>query len=606
MPVFEIKAPDGAVSRVPLRKRITSFGSAADCDVVLDDRDVEAIHCQIHFDGRGFYLAPIDDATVFVNGRRKRKHQLSDGETVTVGATELRFVLLDHGEDPLTPAEVANGEAAHPADVAAYERLTAFSNRLLGTYELPELLEELMDAVIAVTGASKGFLVLFEENEPRVRVARNLKSENIDDAIEHLSDSIVAKVVRTKRPLFVSDALNDEEFSSSKSILRLNVSSVMCTPLMDKDSLMGLIYVGSDTIAQLFDDRTLKILTVFTAQASLIVKNALLINELRGDKALLSKRIDKMRFGRIIGSCPAMREVFRKLEKVATTDISVLITGETGTGKELIAAEIHERSSRAKGPFVTINCGAIPENLLESELFGHVKGAFTGAVANKRGKFHVADGGTLFLDEIGELPGQLQVKLLRALQEKTVVRVGDTRPERVDIRFLAATNKDLAEEIKHGRFREDLYYRLNVVNIQLPPLRERGDDVMIIARYLFQRYTEEFSASVKGFSPNASVAIRRYAWPGNIRQLENHIKKAVVLAEKALLSPADLGLTSDDLPPILPLAQAKDEFQRRYINEVLARNSGNRTKTARDLGVDPRTIFRHLEREEELRRTATE
>jgi transcriptional regulator with PAS, ATPase and Fis domain len=313
----------------------------------------------------------------------------------------------------------------------------------------------------------------------------------------------------------------------------------------------------------------------------------------------LSEQIEQMRFGDIIGSCAAMQEVFKKVQKVATTDISVLITGETGTGKELIAREIHRRSGRAKGPFITINCGAIPESLLESELFGHVKGAFTGAVANKPGKFHAADRGTIFLDEIGEMPAALQVKLLRVLQEKVVVRVGENRPEPVDIRVLTATHRNLDEEIKHSRFREDLYYRLNVVNIHLPPLRDRGEDVMVIAKYLLHRYSQEFGGTVKGLSPNAVIAIRKFGWPGNIRQLENHIKKACVLADKALLGPEDLGLTADVLPAILPLSDAKEKFQREYINQVLELNNGNRTKTARDLGVDPRTIFRHLEKEDD-------
>jgi transcriptional regulator with PAS, ATPase and Fis domain len=292
-----------------------------------------------------------------------------------------------------------------------------------------------------------------------------------------------------------------------------------------------------------------------------------------------------------------MQSVFRKVEKISPTDISVMITGETGTGKELIAREIHNRSPRTGKPFITINCGAIPENLLESELFGHVKGSFTGAVANKQGKFQAADGGTLFLDEIGEMPIELQVKLLRAIQEKVVSRVGDTRPETCDIRILAATNRDLEKEIAGGRFREDLYYRLNVVAVELPPLRVRGDDVLVIARYLLSRYSREYDAKVKGFSPNAAVAIRKHNWPGNIRELENRIKKAIVLCESTVIGPDDLGLTGDVLPQILTLAEAKDKFQRDYINEVLALNNGNRTKTARDLGVDPRTVFRHLEKE---------
>jgi transcriptional regulator with PAS, ATPase and Fis domain len=291
-----------------------------------------------------------------------------------------------------------------------------------------------------------------------------------------------------------------------------------------------------------------------------------------------------------------MREVFRRIERVAGTDISVLVSGETGTGKEVVAREIHRRSPRVDGPFVAVNCGAIPEALLESELFGHLKGSFTGATANRQGKFQAANGGTLFLDEIGEMPGALQVKLLRAIQDRAVTPVGDARSEAVDIRIIAASNRVLEDEIKRGTFREDLYYRLNVVSIRLPPLRERLEDVPVIAKFFLQKYAREFSSRVRGFTPAALLALKKYAWPGNIRELENRVKKAVVLAEKALVGPEDLDLRPDSLDPILPLAQAKEEFQKRYINEVLERNGGNRTKTAKDLDVDPRTVFRHLER----------
>jgi transcriptional regulator with PAS, ATPase and Fis domain len=323
----------------------------------------------------------------------------------------------------------------------------------------------------------------------------------------------------------------------------------------------------------------------------------MLLNALRADKEKLVAELKDKRFGEIIGACSSMMEVFRKLQKVATTDISVLITGETGTGKELIAREIHRRSNRATGPFVVINCGAIPENLIESELFGHVRGAFTGAVASRPGKFQAANGGTLFLDEIGELPLSLQVKLLRALQERVVFRVGESKPEKVDIRVVAATNRVLEEEIRAGRFRKDLYYRLNVVNIYLPPLRERGDDVLIIARALLSKHAEELGSHVQGLTPQALAGIKKSPWPGNIRQLENRIKKALVLCDKTLLTPEDLDLGKEAESLILPLEKAKEEFQRKYVLDVLERNNGNRTQTARDLGVDPRTIFRYLERE---------
>jgi transcriptional regulator with GAF, ATPase, and Fis domain len=462
-----------------------------------------------------------------------------------------------------------------------------------------------MDAVIEITNADKGFLILMEDNDLDVKVARNLKRENIADAVSQLSDSIVAKVVKHKRPVIISDAMNDDEFAQAKSVMNLKLTSVICVPLLERGNLIGLIYVGNSSIVDLFTQDTLSVLTIFAAQASLIVAHALLLDELQHDNRQLHDKLEKMRFGEIVGTSPGMQEVFRKIEKVAGTDISVLITGETGTGKELIAREIHQRSLRKEKPFITINCGAIPENLLESELFGHVKGAFTGAVSNKQGKFHAADSGTLFLDEIGEMPLSLQVKILRAIQEKIVVRVGDTRPEAVDIRIVAATNRELEGEIRGGRFREDLYYRLNVVNLHLPPLRDRGEDVLVIARYLLSRYTKEYDARVKGFSPNAGVAIRKYAWPGNIREMENRIKKAIVLAEGTVIGPDDLGLTGDALPEILPLSDAKDKFQREYINEVLALNNGNRTKTARDLGVDPRTIFRHLEKEDTTRQNGS-
>jgi transcriptional regulator with GAF, ATPase, and Fis domain len=592
MPSLRITLPGKGPKVFHLYKKITSIGSGEENDIVVPDPLLADSHAHVHFDGRDFNVTSIDKhGDLHVNGKKRKKHRLVHQDVMKIGTTELTFSLYD---EPVTDEEAAKTLEA----LNSYRKLFEFSEKLLAKYDLPELLEQLMDSVVAITNADKGFLILLEGNELRVKVARNLKRENLADALQHLSDSIVEKVVKTKKAVIVSDALHDQEFSNAMSVMSLKLSSVMCVPLLERGNLLGVLYVGNDSVAQLFDESHLEVLTIFAAQASLIIRNALLVNELKLDNKLLSEQIEQMRFGDIIGSCAAMQEVFKKVQKVATTDISVLITGETGTGKELIAREIHRRSGRAKGPFVTINCGAIPESLLESELFGHVKGAFTGAVANKPGKFHAADRGTIFLDEIGEMPLNLQVKLLRVLQEKVVVRVGENRPEAVDIRVLTATNRNLEEEIKGSRFREDLYYRLNVVNIHLPPLRDRGEDVMVIAKYLLHRYAQEFGGMVKGYSPNAVIAVRKFGWPGNIRQLENHIKKACVLADKALLGPEDMGLTADVLPAILPLADAKEKFQREYINQILELNNGNRTKTARDLGVDPRTIFRHLEKED--------
>ena len=596
MATLKIQIPGKGAKVYRIHKKITSLGRSAEADVALPDAQLADSHAHIHFDGQDFNLGTTErDAEIFVNGKKRAKHRLMHEDRIRLGGIELEFSLYDQ---PVSEPDGGDGEAANAAELASYRKLYEFSGKLMASYDLPTLLDQLLDVMIQVSNADKGFLVLIESGEPVVKAARNLRRETISDAVRQLSDSILERVVKTHKPLIISDALRDEEFKNSLSVVNLKLTSVMCVPLLEKGNMLGLIYVGNDNVAQLFDQSHLEVMTVFAAQASLLVRNALLVNDLKLDNRSLQNRIEQIRFGEILGSSPRMQEVFRKVQKVAATDISVLVTGETGTGKELIARELHSRSPRAKHPFITINCGAIPENLLESELFGHVRGAFTGAVSNKAGRFQAADHGTLFLDEIGEMPLQLQVKILRALQEKVVVRVGDTRSETVDIRIIAATNRDLEAEIKAGRFREDLYYRLNVVHLHLPPLRDRGDDIVVLARYMVGRYAPEYGNTVRGLTPNAIASIKRHRWPGNIRELENRIKKAVVLADKALLGPEDLDLSPDDLPTILPLADAKEKFQRDYINEVLTLNNGNRTKTARDLGVDPRTIFRHLEKGE--------
>ncbi len=576
---------------IQLFKRITTIGCGAECDVHIPEKDLADVHAHIHFDGKNFNISCLGKGQeIKVNRKKIKAHRLAHKDKIQLGDAEVIFHLYDEPAEEISDVEAVQLEA--------YGKMVAFSRKLVGKDSLDDLLTALLDAVIELTRADKGMLILLEGGSLQVKAARNLKKENIADAVEKVSDSIVARVVQSKEPLIVSDALNDEEFKTSASVINLKLCSVMAAPLMEKGDLFGILYVGNDNVVNLFEEGSLEVLTVFAGQASLLVQNAILLDELKLDNQELTERLERMRFGEIIGACEAMKDVFRKIEKVAPTDISVLVSGDTGTGKELVAQRIHALSNRENGPFVTINCGAIPENLLESELFGHVKGAFTGAVATRQGRFQAADCGTLFLDEIGELSPQLQVKLLRALQEKTVTKVGDTRSETVDIRIISASNRNLEQEIEAGRFREDLFYRINVVRLQLPPLKDRGDDLPTIAKYLLSKYTAEFGSKVKGFTPASMVAMRKYTWPGNIRQLENRIKKAVVLADKIHLGPEDLDLKPEDIEPVMPLTRAKEEFQRRYIAEVLVRNNGNRTKTARDLGVDPRTIFRHLEKME--------
>ena len=589
---------EGSPRLFAITKPVFTIGRSEGNDVMLRESGVLNHHAQIVYTGRDFQLEELDrGAEIQINGKRKRRARLVDGDRLTLGEAHVGFSMFS---EPVRNASAA--ERQQPVnDVAGLRKLFEFSERLMTRGTVDELLEALLDGVIQVTGAARGAVLLVdpgegEVTEPRVRASRNVQR----DALEGpggVSDSIVRHVVETKRPLLVSDALSDTTFGQSESVLALRLSSVMCAPLVNQGEAMGVLYVGNDEIKSLFERGQLDLLVIFAAQASLILQNAMLLAALREDKQKLAKELSDKRFGEIIGACPSMLEVFRKIKKVAGTDISVLVTGETGTGKELIAHELHVRSNRSEGPFVTVNCGAIPENLIESELFGHVKGAFTGAIASRTGKFQQANGGTLFLDEIGELAPTLQVKLLRALQERVVFRVGDSKAEKCDIRVIAATNRNLEEMIVTGEFREDLYYRLNVVNLWLPPLRERGEDVFIIAKALLGKYADELNSSVKGYSPSALTAIRRYQWPGNIRQLENRIKKALVLCDRTLLNPEDLDLGPEAQAPIVPLEKAKEDFQRQYVMEVLERNNGNRTQTARDLGVDPRTVFRYLERE---------
>jgi transcriptional regulator with GAF, ATPase, and Fis domain len=641
MPILKWFPPQGQPRTFVLHKPVSTIGRALGNDVAVEASGVAETHVQVLFDGRDFNLEEVDkQADILINGKKKRRARLVHGDRLTLGDAELSFSVFDEPQKVArggpAPQEGGTGLSDTQLEVhnqlAGLRKLYEFSEKLMTMKEIDALLEAMLDAVIDVTGAEKGLILLNDDtslsafarqasapaarpgeagaaredgaaktsDRPSgwsMRAARNVRGEAIAEATGAISDSIVRKVVETGRPVIVSDALTDSQFKTSESVLALQLSSVMCAPLVSQGHVQGVLYVGNDRVKGLFARNQLDVLSIFASQASLILQNALLLNALRADKEKLVAELSDKRFGEIIGACPSMMEVYRKLQKVATTDISVLITGETGTGKELIAREIHRRSGRATGPFVVINCGAIPENLIESELFGHVRGAFTGAIASRPGKFQAASGGTLFLDEIGELPLSLQVKLLRALQERIVFRVGDSKPEKVDIRVVAATNRVLEDEIRAGRFREDLYYRLNVVNIFLPPLRERGDDVLIIAKALLSKHADELAPHVQGFSPPALAAIKKNPWPGNIRQLENRIKKALVLCDKALLGPEDLDLTKDAESPILPLEKAKEEFQRKYVLEVLERNSGNRTQTARDLGVDPRTIFRYLERE---------
>ncbi|MCG8425792.1 MAG: sigma-54 dependent transcriptional regulator [Chromatiales bacterium] len=298
----------------------------------------------------------------------------------------------------------------------------------------------------------------------------------------------------------------------------------------------------------------------------------------------------------IVGDCPKMRDLFRKIQKVANIDLTVLIRGESGTGKELTAQAIHELSNRSDKPFVTVNCGALPKELIQSELFGHEKGAFTGADKQRIGRIEAANEGTIFLDEIGDLPLEQQVNLLRFLQEKTITRIGSHEEHLIDTRVIAATNVDLEKAVEAGQFREDLYYRLNVLRLETPPLRERAEDIELLANFIFKRFAEEQNKQLVGFSRQALDAIKSYEWPGNVRELVNRIQGAVVMSEGKLIGPKELGL---DLPApntkLMTLAAARAAAEKQAIETTLGVTRNNVSQTARRLKISRVTLYRLME-----------
>ncbi len=333
------------------------------------------------------------------------------------------------------------------------------------------------------------------------------------------------------------------------------------------------------------------------AEFRVIVDRALHLKKLESE-IILPAGGERLITHEIVGKCSQMLAVFDIIKRTSKTDATILIHSESGTGKELVAKAIHFQSPRRENPFVVINCGAIPENLLESELFGHEKGAFTGAHVQRVGKFELAKHGTVFLDEIGELSLALQVKLLRVLQEREIERVGGRGSIPLDVRIIAATNKDLEHEVEMGNFRTDLFYRLSVITLGLPPLRDRGGDIMILARHFLERCREEYNSNVRGFSSEAIKLIQAYHWPGNVRELENKVRRAVIMARKPLIIPEDLNLKASRSDSRLLLREQVAEFESACIREALSRNAGNVSRTAQQLGVNRTTFYDMLHRYE--------
>lgn len=330
-------------------------------------------------------------------------------------------------------------------------------------------------------------------------------------------------------------------------------------------------------------------------ELKVMIRRALHIHQLQ-QRVQRVDQAERNGFHGVVGASKVMKDIIRFIERIAASDISVLICGESGTGKEVVAQAIHLQSQRNKNPFVVVNCGAIPENLLESELFGHEKGAFTGAHAQKRGKFELAHTGTLFLDEIGELAPALQVKLLRFLQDRKIERVGGTLPIEVDVRIIAATNRDLKRDMENHTFREDLYYRLKVVPLDMPPLRERKEDIVPLAQYFLKRLCREHRKPPMTLSTEAEGALLMHPWPGNVRELENLISRSVVLSPRPVLKPSDLGFALDQIPTDVNLKFAKKAIEMDFVKKALSRNHGVVSRAARELGISRVNLYELIEK----------
>jgi transcriptional regulator with GAF, ATPase, and Fis domain len=536
------------------------------------------------------------------------------------GASDLRDRLIASRSIIDLPKVTDRVEDDPASALRIYKALSPLSTRV----EMTDALEAVVDAAFQLLPRATHVSVLLRSDSDKdrftVALARQRdgrprrapssgegSSAKPADPIR-ASRAVLRRVLEDRAAILTANAA--EELSTSESIMGGQILSIVAVPLWRSDEITGLIQADNRDSAGMFTESDLEVSLLLGAHAALALDNAGLVSrlrvaeeKLRGENRYLKRREEKRRFESIIGTSQAMRDVLSQLEKVLDTRATVCIEGETGTGKELIASGIHYQSRRNDKLFVAQNCAALPENLLESELFGHKKGAFTSADSDKKGLFEIADGGTLFLDEVGEMPLTLQAKLLRTLQEGTIRPVGSTTEKQVDVRIICATNRDLAAEVERGAFRQDLYYRLMVFPIRLPPLRERRDDISLLAEHFMRRYSQEYRRSLAGLSQEALDALKSYAWPGNIRELENEIQRLVIQTESESwievgeLSP-QIRKVEGTLSRIAPkkgtLREMMEQVERWLLTEALRDNDNNKTRTAAVLGITREGLHKKL------------
>jgi transcriptional regulator with GAF, ATPase, and Fis domain len=625
---------------VPLGPEGLGIGRHAGNALQVNAAAASRYHCAIEPAEGGFLLRDLGSRQgTFVNGRPVHERLLEDGDLIAVGDTLFLFQLRpDHtprAEPPVleddgaftagTTIHLAPGDAlwARPggelaaragADASGriardLQTLLRIATALQSARSTPELARALLEPVLAAIPGDRAALLLADRGAPEIADAFALDRRG--GATPFPVSRTVVRQALAGTALLAGEVLTAGDLAGAESLRAARVRSLLAAPVTHLGRALGLLYVDvleREPPSPPLDAGHLEILTALGGVAAGALAGVRQVEWLDEENRRLAEGLSGGAGG-IVGESHRIREVYRLLRRAAASDTTVLLRGESGTGKEVAARALHQESPRAAGPFVAINCATLSESLLESELFGHEKGAFTGAVARKTGKAEAADGGTLFLDEIGELPLHLQAKLLRFLQEREFERVGGTRPIRVDVRVVAATNRDLEKAIREGTFREDLYYRLSVIPLRLPSLRERREDIPLLASHFAALTCQRLGRPVAGFTPEARACLQGYDWPGNARELSNAVERAIVLGEGDLIRPEDLPETVLEAAAVPGISLGRyhetlHETKRRLIRAAVAEAAGNMTRAAALLGLQPTYLHRlinKLELREDLR-----